>query len=239
MDIINLAIVGLGVLIGVLGWKKLGGIQIPKGIAVIGCVALLAVGFYGYENIDISGTPAAVTDIDPNACVEFEITPSVAASEAVLSSDETTFTVAAYANTTAHTITESDNTTWVNPQLQFVCSPIITSSAATDIAYPLFYEVINPEVTTDDGTDTYKLFTKSDGNRQLIWTGDGTKYVDSSVALTVTQNVTLTLTMTCSQDSYSRMENTYDPVKVMIRFYNVCGWSETYTVGLELVHTYT
>ena len=109
---------------------------------------------------------------------------------------------------------------------------------ADDLA-TIYYEVTNPEVTTSDGTDTYKMFTKSSGNRQLIWTGDGTEYVDGSSTMLMTENVTLLLTLTYSQDSYSRIENTYDPVMTYIKFSNGCGWSQTYEVDSMLTVSYT
>jgi len=209
--------------------------------SVIIGVALIAVGFFGTGfgayisdwTADETPSEGAIT-----TSASFDITPSVSSSEATLNSDEDTFVVAAYANTTAHTITESDNTTWVDPVLQFVCTPITPAGANADSLATIYYEVVNPEVTTTDGTDTYKLFTKSGGNRQLIWGGDGTHYVDATSTMLMTENVTLTLTMTCSQDSFSRMENTYDPVTVTIRFSNGAGWSETYAVEFMLVHTY-
>lgn len=210
-------------------------------IIIGGLLAL--VGFFGtgfgteFMDWTETGTPAQVTGT--TVCADFTITPSVAASEATLNSDETQFTVAARANTTAHTITESDNTTWVNPQFTFVVKPTVPAGSTADDLATIYYEVTNPEVTTSDGTDTYKLFTKSGGNRQLIWSGDTTEYVDGQSTMLMTENMTLTLTLTCSQDSYSRIENTYDPVTVYIKFSNGCGWSQTYQVDFMLIETYT
>lgn len=225
------------------GWKA------SPALTFIGCAVVigLVLGAAGYA--DFSGLIPETTEtqiaqtVTPSGstCAEFKITPSVSSSEAVLNSDETTFTVAARANTTAHTITESDNTTWVNPVLQFVLKPDAGSVPAADAdkLATIYFEVTNPEIATDDGTDTYKLFTKSSGKRQVIWAGDSTEYVDGSSTMLLTENLTLTLTLTCSQDSYSRMENTYDPVRVYVRLYNDCGWSETYFVDFMLIETWT
>jgi len=246
MEMIDIGIILIGLIVIAVGFKKIKGVKAPLSPmwSVIIGGALILGGLYGTANLsdlwttDDTTTPVS-TIVDTGDCCEFDITPSVSSSEATLNSDETKFTVSAYANTTAHTITENDNTTWVNPVLQFVIKPEISTSTDTTTAYPIYYEVTNPELTSSDGTDTYKMFTKSGGNRQLIWSGDGTSYVDGTSALVVTDNLTLTLTMTCSQDSFSRMENTYDPVTCYIRFYNTCGWSETYEVDFMLVHTYT
>jgi len=210
---------------------------------LIGLVLIL-VGVFGtgfgaefMEWTDVgTGTGQFASD---SVCASFDLTPSVAASLATLNSDETKFTVAARGNQTAHTITESDNTTWVNPQLSFVVKPIVPAGSDADDLATIFYEVTNPEVTTTDGTDTYKLFTKSSGNRQLIWSGDTTEYVDGQSTMLMTENLTLTLTLTCSQDSYSRMENTYDPVTVYVKFSNGCGWSQTYQVDFMLIEAWT
>jgi hypothetical protein len=209
---------------------------------VVACILMSAGGYADFSELwEGEGTTAQVTTPTGSTCAEFKLTPSVSSSEAVLNSDETTFTVASRANTTAHTITESDNTTWVNPVLQFVLKPDAGSvpEADADKLATIYYEVTNPDITTTDGTDTYPLFTKSSGKRQLIWAGDSTEYVDGSSTMLLTENLTLTLTMTCSQDSYSRMENTYDPVRVYVRFYNDCGWSETYFVDFMLIETWT
>jgi hypothetical protein len=181
-------------------------------------------------------TPTTISTT--TGCATFQITPSVTASEGKLSSDETTITVAAIANTTAHTITENDNTTWVNPVITFVIKPAVIGNTETNVAYTLNYEVVTPDITTTDGTDTYPLFTKTSGKRQCIWTGDGTQYVSGHTSLTITQNATLTLTLTCSQDSYSRIEKTYDPIRVPIRFWNDCGWSQTYYAEFMLIEAY-
>lgn len=210
------------------------------GLIGVGLIGFGAIGV-GYMDNPFEATPEAqiadTTDITD--CASFQITPSVSSSEATLNSDETQFTVGARANTTAHTITETDNTTWVNPVLQFVVKPQAYAGADADNLATIYYEVVNPEITTTDGTDTYKLFTKSSGKRQLIWTGDSTEYVSGSSTMLLTENLTLTLTMTCSQDSFSRIENTYDPVTISVRFYNNCGWTQTYQVDLMLIETYT
>jgi hypothetical protein len=223
-----------------LGMKK----KIPKAGGLVAGGLLIIVSLWGFgtiawfEGIDTTTADTSTDGMYPN----WDVTPSVALSEGTLNSAETKFTIGAIANTTAHTITETDNTTWVNPKLQFVCTPEIPDGftpTADDLA-TLYYEVTNPEITTDDGTDTYKLFTKSGGNRQLIWTGDGTHYVSSHSTLLYTGNVTLSLTLTCNQDSFSRMENTYDPVTVYIKFYNKdSSWSKTYEADFMLISTYT
>ena len=234
-----LVLVGLVMLLD--GFFKTNKIIKNRTYSIIIGGTLIAVGFFGTgfgALITDVTEPAADTPAAVVACAAFDITPSVTTSEATLNSDLDTFVVAAYANTTAHTITESDNTTWVNPSFTFVCTPITPAGATADDLATIYYEVVNPEVTSTDGTDTYKLFTKSGGNRQLIWTGDGTHYVDHSSTMLMTENQSLVLTLTCSQDSFSRMENTYDPVTVTIRFSNGCGWSETYACEFMLVHTY-
>lgn len=204
---------------------------------IIGGV-LIAVGFFGTGFGDMFQTwtaPDVIDDDDVVECVTFDITPSVSASGATLGSSETQFTVPAMANTTSHVVYETDNTTWVNPAFSFLVRPIVPAGMTADDLGTIYYEVTNPELTTDDGTDTYKLFTKSSGNRQLIWTGDGTQYVEGTSTMLMTENVTLLLTMTCSSDSFSRVENTFDPITAYIKFSNGCGWSQTYMVDFELI----
>jgi hypothetical protein len=243
--IVGWLLVLIGAIVALAGFIKIKGVKkIHPLLALGGGGILIVAGLIGAGVMTWETESAGTASITPSGttstgCATWDITPSVSSSEATLNGDETIFTVSARANTTAHTITESDNTTWVNPVLQFVCKPNPLMTANADSLGTLHYEVVNPEVTTSDGTDTYKLFTTSSGNRQLIWAGDGTEYVSGSSTMLMTENVTLTLTMTCSQDSYSRMENTYDSTSVYIRFYNDCGWSETFTVNFMLQETWS
>lgn len=178
---------------------------------------------------------ATITTIE---CPTFDVTPS-AGTIALLNSAKDGFTIPARANTTAYTLIQEDNATaWANPTCTFDIVPEPYLGADNDDLATIYYEVYDAEIAVDTSTDSYKLFTKTGGNRQVIWTGDGTKYVDGSSTMQMTGNVTLTLTFTVTQDSMSRIENTYDPVSVYVKFSNKCGWSETYKVDFILVGTF-
>jgi hypothetical protein len=178
--------------------------------------------------------PAAVIE-----CCTFDITPT-GGTTAILNSAKDGFTVPCSANTSAHTIRQQDNSTaWTAPVMTFVVRPDCPIGATADDLAKLYYEVYDSEVAVDTSTDSYKLFTKSGGNRQLVWTGDGTHYVEGVTTLAPTGNVTLTLTITVTQDSFSRIEDTYDPVSVVIKFSNGCGWTETFDVDFMVITQHT
>ena len=177
------------------------------------------------------------------SCATFEITPS-GTTIAVLNAEKTGFICSAYANTTAHTLKRNDNsTTWANPVCTFGVVPVPPSgSFNANTGCTIFYEVSSPDISIDISSGgSYKLFTLSGGNRQLIWTdGSKTDYVTGSIPMLQTNTgTTLTLTFTVNQDSMSRIENTYSPITVYITFSNGCGWSEIYKVNFMLLGTYT
>lgn len=216
--------------------------KIPKMnpvISAVGGVIIVVIGIVGAGYIP---NPWVAEEAPVGAIVEgatFDITPDTSA-VAVLNSAKDGYTVPGRANTTAHTLIQEDNSTaWTAPVITFLIVPDPFPGADADDLAVVYYDVYDSEIAVDTSTDSYKLFTKSGGNRQLIWTGDGTKYVDGSSTMLMTGNVTLTLTMTVTQDSMSRIENTYDPVRVYVRFSNGYGWTETFTVDFLLVGTFT
>jgi len=210
-------------------------------IAVIGGAFVILIGGIagGYIPNPFVAEEQTVVD-EAYDCATFDITPS-AGTVTVLNSAKDGFTVPARANQTAHTLIQEDNSTaWANPTATFYIEPEAWLGADNDDLASIYYEVYDAEIAVDTSTDSYKLFTKTGGNRQVIWTGSGTEYVEGSCTLGMTSNVTLTLTFTVTQDSMSRIENTYDPVTVKVRFYNACGtWSEIYDVDFLLVDTWT
>ena len=234
-----------GILLAISPWIRVSK-KIPKinpFIAVIGGVIILLFGAVmgGYIENPWPTTEPTETSIvgETVSCPTFDITPS-AGTITILNSAKDGFTVPARANTSAHTLIQEDNSTaWANPTCSFYIQPEPFLGADNDDLATIYYEVYDAEVSVDTSTDSYKLFTKSGGNRQIIWTGSGTEYVSGSHSMQMTENVTLTLTFTVNQDSMSRIENTYDPVSVYVKFYNNCGWSETYKVDFLLVDTFT
>lgn len=212
-------------------------------VGVVGGAIIILIGGIagGFIANPFAGDEAPVTQItsgDTVECATFDITPSEG-SVAVLNSAKDGFTIPARANTTAHTLIQEDNSTaWTAPTCSFTIAPEPFLGADNDDLGTIYYRVYDSEVAVDTSTDSYKLFTKSGGNRQVTWTGSGTEYVDGSHTMQMTGNVSLTLTFTVTQDSMSRIESTYDPVSVYIEFYNDCGWSETYKADFLLVDTF-
>lgn len=169
----------------------------------------------------------------------FEITPT-GGTTCLLKSDKNGFTVPAYANKTGHTLIQTDNSTaWTNPVATFEIEPVMFKDATNkDLAY-LEYSVYNPDITIDTTTDSYYLFTKTDGNRQIVWNDSGSvDYVSGSTQLGMTDNVTLVLTFTVNQGSMSRIENTYSSVKVQVKFSNGQRWSKVYDVDFTISHSW-
>jgi len=198
-------------------------------LAVIGIVAVvLIVSFSGCIKNPFEQKTQPPTE--ETVCATFDITPSVSAGRGQLNSAEDTVTIGFYANTTAHTIAEDDNTTWVDTQITFAIKPIAPLGAKDYDLSTLYYEVTNPDATVDSASDTYYMVTKSGGNRQLIWTGDGTHYVKGSTTMKMTGNETLYLTIDTAQTDMSYVENEMDPQQLTIRFSNGCGWTEYFYI---------
>jgi hypothetical protein len=235
---------GIGVILsGFIKFKK-----IPKMnpvIAVAGGAILILIGAVagGYIPNPFAGdettTEPAQVAPDTVDCPTFDITPA-SGTISILNSAKDAFSVPAYANTTGHTLIQTDNSTsWANPTCSFYVQPDPFLGADNTDLGTIYYEVYDEEISVDTSTDSYKLFTKTGGNRQVIWTGSGTEYVEGSHTMTMTENVTLTLTFTVTQDSMSRIEDTYDPLTVYVKFSNGCGdWSEIYAVDFFLAHSW-
>jgi len=170
----------------------------------------------------------------------WEITPSETMADVTLNSAKTGFTVPAHANQTNHTLNTAANTTDLSGivEFHFHCVPQPYASATQDDLATIYYEVLDAEINVDTSSDSYKLITKSGGNRQAYWNSGSNAsvdYVDGSSTLLMTSSVDLNLTIDINEDSFSRIENDYDPVTVRVKFYNGGGWSETYTIDFLLV----
>lgn len=241
-----LVLIAIGAFVGVAGVFKNFKIKKYKAGAVIIGIIFLVAGLYGTSNISIpewGGGEGATITPTTTTCATFEITPS-GTTVAVLNAEKTGFMCAGYANTTAHTLVQSDNSTaWASPVCTFGIVPVPpTGSFDVDTGCTIYYSVSPADISIDTSTGgTYKLFTQSGGNRQLIWTdGSKTNYVSGNKALLLTNDTTsITLTFTVNQDSMSRIEDTYSPITVYVTFSNGCGWNEVYKVDFMLLGTYT
>lgn len=204
------------------------------GLAIVFFVAALACA--GYVTLPDFGGGTSGQVATGTVCAEFDITPA-AGNVAVLNSGKDGFNVPARADQLNHTIIQEDNATaWLAPTFTFTIDPIPFSGADADDLATIYYEVYDPEVTIDTSSDTYKLFTKSGGHRQILWMeGGNVEYVDGSFTMLMTGNLTITLSMTVTQDSFSRMESAFDATTVYVKFSNGCGWSEIYPVDFFLV----
>lgn len=237
-----LIIIGIGAFVSI--FHKFKGVpKIHPLLGVILAVVLVGLGasIGGWVDLGLDDTQGTIVNIgDDPLDIEWEITPSAVTtgsycSDTQLNSAETIFTVPAMANTTAHIVNETDNTSWNDPRLQFEVNPVAPQGATADDLATLKYRVKNPDVTIDSSSDTYYLFTKSGGQRQLKWViGSSTDYVTGSKTMLLTGNETIYLDLDVNSDSFSRMSNTFDPVTVVIEFYDDSGFSETYSVNFQL-----
>jgi hypothetical protein len=211
--------------------------KIGKGNAgVLLVLSILVIGVLSMSGcIEFGGTTSPPTTTSD--CCEFSISPAVSASNGVLSADKTKVTVPFRSNTTAHTVTEGDNSTWVDPILTFTIKPECPSSATKSTLANINYEVINEDGTVNSDTGTHYMITKTSNVWQCIWTGDGTQYVDGYSSMDPTENLTMTLTLDIDQTGLSYTQNTYDGQELNIRFYNDC-WSESFTVEFSLIEAY-
>jgi len=207
-------------------------------IAVLSIVVLCAVAFSGCIDQFKQG---AVTSpvITEKVAATFSITPA-ATTNCVLNVDKTGFMVAATANTTAHTLKRSDNSTsWASPVATFGIVPIppsVTFDSTTGCT--IDYTISPADISVDISSGgNYKMFTLSGGNRQLIWADGSTlTYVTGSKSILLTNaSTSFTLTFTVNQDSMSRIENTYSPLSVYVTFSNGAGWSQVYKVEFMLL----
>ena len=233
MDPINLLIIGLGIVVCVLGFKKFKGVKMPSPLValVVGGIIILC-GAIGYETIGGAFQTASVAPAPtgtPVACPEFQITPTASTGNGVVNSAEDEINIPYLANTSAHSIDEGDNTTWVNSAVSFLISPTNIEQGADNTATAtVYYEVMNPGQTVDSSSGTYYMVTKTSGRWNNIFTGSGTEYNTGSHTMTITSNVTVVLTVTTDTTGMSYVSNTYSPQTLTVRFYNGCGWQETF-----------
>jgi hypothetical protein len=185
------------------------------------------------ETVSVVYTPPTTTYTEPT----FEITPSAVTTAGTynaftsLNSAETQFTVPAWANTTGHTILEIDNTTWLDPRVQFIIMPIPPSGSDADQLATLWFDVANYDATIDaDTAVSQRLITKTSGQYQVIWSeGSNQWFIDGSKTLLMTGNATLTCDFDVNQAGMSYME-TNDPIALTITFRNNdWTWSKSYT----------
>jgi len=233
LDII-LILAGLGIL--AIGFIKIGNApKLKPAWAILGCVVLVGAGFVGSANIagyfetaSVAPTPTGT----PVSCPEFQITPTASAGNGVINSAEDEINIPYLANTTGHTIDEGDNTTWVNSAVSFLISPTNLEQGADNTATAtVYYEVMNPGQTVDSSSGTYYMVTKTSGRWNNIFTGSGTEYNSGSHTMTITSNVTIVLTVTSDTTGMSYVSNTYQPQTLTVRFYNGCGWQETFDIN--------
>jgi len=200
--------------------------KIKAGICIL-MTALLVIGLSGC--IELFDDTTDTSDTTTTSSCTFHITPAISASNGVLSADETEVNIPFIANTTSHTVDEGDNTTWVDPVITFTIKPKCPGSKTTNLAN-LNYEVTNPSQKVNADTGDHYLVTKSSNVWQVVWTGDGTEYVDGFTSMNPTENVTLTLTLDIDQTGLSYTQNTMDAQTVKVRLYND-NWSWGFEVN--------
>ena len=231
---VGLIIIGIAVLAS--GFVKVKGLKkVHPLLAIGGAILFVVAGMWagGYIDVDLGTETAEVA----NVCADFDITPSVGAGNGQLNSAEDRITVGYYANTTAHTIAENDNTSWVDTSVTFEIRPEPFTGADADDLATLYYTVTNPDqtVSTAESSDKY-MVTKSSGYRQLVWTGDGTNYIEGSTTMLMTGNETLYLAIDTAQTDMSYIQNELDSEALIVVFSNGCGWSETFTVEFTCIN---
>jgi len=246
LDII-LVLLGIALALAGLGVIKKFKLKNYKIAAILVGIILVGIGWFGSANIadqfsvstgQISTTPV-ITD---NIAATFLITPG-ATTNCVLNAEKSGFMVAATANTTAHTLKRSDNSTsWAAPVVTFGIVPIPPSGTFdSTTGCTIYYSVSPADISVDISSGgNYKMFTLSGGNRQLIWAdGSALTYVTGSKSILLTNaSTSFTLTFTVNQDSMSRIENTYSPLSVYVTFSNGAGWSQVYKVDFMLLNSY-
>jgi len=231
--------------------KKVTGVGM-FGAIIIGAVLAGAGYYFGgdaiIENWQSGGEPPSggqyipYTPTETIHDAEFTITPTAQGNSGfTIDSAKTIFSCPAIANTTAHTLDEADNTTWVDPDMKFVVVPIAYAGAdALDLA-TCFFEFNDPDALVNTATSNYYVFTKSGGYRQIEWNvmpaaTYGHQYVSGSQSTLLTTPFTVFCNMSINQDSVSRIENVYDPVTMSLTFHNAANtWSKTYTMSLFLI----
>jgi hypothetical protein len=218
-----------------------------KQIAIYAVIALIVCGFgiYAYDTMvgfdtpadDVPDTQTIVVDTSTDVLYpEFDITPSAVTSGynafCTLNSDETLFTVPGWSNQTGHTIYEIDNSTWVDPRIQFICVPVPPAGSDADTLATIYFEVSNYDAYVDADTDNYRFMTKSSGKYQVNWS-DGTNdwYVSGSDTMLMTGTTTLTLDFDVNQASFSRMDDNDATVMTITLHNEDWSWSETFDVS--------
>jgi hypothetical protein len=243
MELIMLIVfvLGLALIFAALARKQAGPLKgIPPVVAGVVGVCLVIPGFfYGVLPYlpETEGTTTVVVDDTGDVVYPtFEVTPAVAntTQPAQLSSGQDGFTLPFIANTTQHDIYKEDNTSWMDPEIQFAIKPIPFAGATQDDLATIYYEVVEPEYDIDAATaGPYYLFVKTSGNRQIEWHSvngavGANEFVSGSATMLMTGNETMQLYLETDEGSLSRMQTEYDSITIHVKFSNGAGWSETF-----------
>lgn len=240
-------IIGLVFVFAALARKQAGplkGIN-PVVAGVIGVVLIIPGFYFGVmPYIEVDAEPAEPQTIiidDSGGAVTyptFEIQAGVAntTQPCVLSSGDDGFTAPYIANTTQHDIYKEDNTSWMDPRIEFSITPIPFAGATQDDLATVYFEFLEPEAEVDAASSgPYYLFVKTSGKRQIEWRTANAAigeiiYVSGSDTMLMTGNQTMQLVLETDEGSLSRAQTEYDAITSHVKFTNGAGWSETFWI---------
>lgn len=191
--------------------------------------------FGGYADFT-TGWGTGTTPATTTGCATFDIEdPTITASAGAY--NDGSIIIPFQANSTAHGVREADNTTWVDPVIEFSMEPVVPTGATNDDLFTVYAEVTNPDQNVYSGDHDLITYSASEWQAYFSEDGVGTYYVDTSESLTGTGNITFILTLDVDQTGLSYIGSSGDSVTIHVRFYNNCGWSETFDVEFYCLHT--
>jgi hypothetical protein len=187
--------------------------------------------------------PSGDDEVEAYQYASFTITPTAQGNSGfTINSDKTQFSLPIWANTSSNIIYESDNTTWVDPDMKFVVKPLAWTGATADDLAIVYFEFNDPNLAFTVGSTSYYAITKTGGNRNIAWQVDdgtqalGVEYVEGSHSMLLTSPCTVYCNLTCSND-LSRIENLYDPLTTSVTFFNADrSWTQSYYIDMFIMH---
>jgi len=190
-------LVGIVVVIALIAW----GMQVTKAAIkpFVPILAVLLIVGLALQYVEVAPEAADITDT-----VTWEVSATVDAGNMTIDNDARTINIQFFQNTTDAKINGTTATLplgclWVAPIINFTISPEGSEGITTTASYATTRgRVNNPDTTFTEDAATYDLFAdaSSSGNKDVVWTADGTTAYETrlcTVDMGSSETVLLTL----------------------------------------------
>lgn len=175
------------------------GIKLKMGAGVT-LVILVAIGLIMSPWTTLVSSPTTTIETDDYT---LKITPSAYAGNLTYNDVTEEFTIAIKTNTTGHTITQPDDTTWVNPQANFTIRVLPPSGELYDNALVATIECDSTITEFTSGSTQYDVIAAVSGSTEsnlLFSDGTNTDYEEFTTTCVMGSTVTITVVPTLSNE---------------------------------------